>query len=235
MRWNSLAVDDGDGVIVATKSQLWARSPEKVLGLKKAFAQTNTDLTTALIRSLVEAGAWLDIRANRIDAADVLSRPRYVGTDRTVLERALTDGLQRGAEFTHALPAGTLVFHEQFANFPWPSHAMWILTQMIRWGQVTQPFDVRMVAHQVFRPDIFRKAMADFVGVLPPTDEKSEGSGAFFGDEHFDPRQPLAYLAMLKPRAANVDWRCLVLSAAATPDCHFWKQIFASLHSESAH
>ena len=35
--WNSVAVADGSGTIIATKAELWAASPEKVLGMRAAF------------------------------------------------------------------------------------------------------------------------------------------------------------------------------------------------------
>jgi len=39
--WNSLAVEQGIGRIVATKTELWRNSPEKVLGMRLSWAEAN--------------------------------------------------------------------------------------------------------------------------------------------------------------------------------------------------
>ncbi len=36
--WNSQAILDGDGVLLTTKGQIWQSSPDKVLGVRRAFA-----------------------------------------------------------------------------------------------------------------------------------------------------------------------------------------------------
>ncbi|MGQ0457896.1 MAG: CmpA/NrtA family ABC transporter substrate-binding protein [Hyphomicrobium sp.] len=205
MPWNSVAVEDGDGVIVATKSQLWAASPEKVLGLKRAFAEKYDDVVIAVIRAMSEACAWLDAPENRAEAAKMLALPRYIGIPEDILRRALTDKLQRGDEFTVPLPPETVIFNRRGANFPWTSHATWILTQMIRWGQVRAPFNIGEAARRVYRPDVYRRAVANLGVAAPAEDIKREGDGAFFGAETFNPRTPISYLKRLSLRDANVD------------------------------
>ena len=85
--------------------------------------------------------------------------------------------------------ADTIIFSEACANFPWVSHATWLLSQMIRWGHVRAPFNIAEVAQRVYRPDIFRKAVADFGFAMPDRDTKAEGNGRFFGSEIFDPAE----------------------------------------------
>ena len=50
--WNSVAVAAGTGIIVATKSELWAMSPEKVLGVRETWAARNADLVANMVRAL---------------------------------------------------------------------------------------------------------------------------------------------------------------------------------------
>ena len=64
------------------------------------------------------------------------------------------------------------VFHRYAANFPWTSHAVWLLAQMLRWGQLAAPVDLLAVARRVYRPDLYREA-ARAVGV-PGTRRRPE-------------------------------------------------------------
>ncbi|MEQ1714854.1 MAG: CmpA/NrtA family ABC transporter substrate-binding protein [Hyphomicrobium sp.] len=203
--WNSVAVAEGSGVIVATKSDLWRASPEKVLGLSAAFAEECPDETTSLIRAVSEACAWLDEPGNRPEAAEILSRSPYIGISQDILERALTDRLVRGAGFSGKPTADVVVFSKGGANFPWVSHAVWILTQMIRWGQVRAPFDIEGVARRVYRPDLYRVAVSG-LGLRPPeTDAKVEGGGDFFGADRFNPDDPVTYIDGFALRDASID------------------------------
>jgi nitrate/nitrite transport system substrate-binding protein len=69
-------------------------------------------------------------------------------------------------------------FHRSAAGFPWRSHAAWIVTQMLRWGQIEKALDVRAVAAEVYRTDLYREAAADLGVPCPDVDEKPEGANA---------------------------------------------------------
>ncbi|MCY5556636.1 ABC transporter substrate-binding protein, partial [Salmonella enterica subsp. enterica serovar 1,4,[5],12:i:-] len=85
--WNSLAVSDGSGVIIATKSELWAESPEKVLAMRADYAVKNAPLVQSLIKAVHQACTWLEDAENRRKAAELLSRPHYVGLAEEILLR----------------------------------------------------------------------------------------------------------------------------------------------------
>jgi two-component system, oxyanion-binding sensor len=211
--WNSVAVERGLGHIVATKYEIWNNSPEKVFAVKRAFAERCPELHQALLRALIEAARWSDASENRGEVARILAEPRYVGGAEALLARSLTGHLRLGAgEEPVALP-DFHVFHRYAANFPWTSHAVWLLTQMLRWGQIAAPVDMRAAAESVYRPDLFRQAARD-VGVSAPlVDMKGEGAHAtpwrlegsagaiemgsdlFCDGRTFDPTRALSYLA----------------------------------------
>jgi two-component system, oxyanion-binding sensor len=204
--WNSVAVADGSGTIIATKSELWAASPEKVLGLRAAFIKQNSGIALRLIRAVMQACVWLDVSDNRRVAAEILARPAYIGIPANVLERALCGPLTRGGIFAGTpAAADTIVFSDGCANFPWVSHATWMLSQMIRWGQVRTPFDIADVSRRVYRPDLFRKAVADLGIEMPELDTKTEGNGRFFGTDTFDAANPITYIDRLAVRDTSVD------------------------------
>lgn len=196
--WSSVTAAAGQGRIVATKLELWANSPEKALGVRRDWAENHDELLMALMQALLRAAAWLDDPAHHDEAAAILAQPSYVGAPEAILRRTLSGALRRGAEGGAFNERDFIVFHRHAANFPWVSHGIWILTQMLRWGQIGAPIDLEGVARQVFRPDLFRRAAA-LAGVSAPSDDmKGEGAGeggGFFGGESFDPARAADYLA----------------------------------------
>ena len=211
--WNSVAVADGHGVIIATKNELWAMSPEKVLGVREDWAEANAALVADVVRAVTLAGRWLDQAENRREAAAILARPEYVGVSEEILLRPLTGRLARGGGEADITDPDAVVFHRNDASFPWRSHAVWIITQMIRWGQAREPFDILALADRVYRPDLYRAAAAELGIATPESDYQGEGAGApaagegtsFFADGSFDPRAAMSYLKALPIRAAAAD------------------------------
>jgi hypothetical protein len=119
------------------------------------------------------------------------------------------------------------VFYRYAATYPWRSHAEWFITQMIRWGQIEKPLDIKKTAAAVYRPDIYREA-AKAVGIAVPTvDHKTEGTHAgpwtltqatqpipmgpdkFFDGMTFDPAKPIDYLKGFKVSNMKVDLAAL--------------------------
>lgn len=199
--WGQVAVEAGMARIVATKSELWPRAPEKVLGVSAGWAERNTELLLALVRALVTAGRWLDAPDNHTEAARILSEPGHVGVPAELVARALDGRLVRARGEAATRDDDFMVFHAHHATFPWRSHALWLMAQMVRWGQAQAPFDLRAVADRVYRPDLYREAVAPLGFAVPAADYRSEGP------EHdaLDPAAPLGYLAGLAMRSGTVD------------------------------
>ncbi|MEK7246813.1 MAG: nitrate ABC transporter substrate-binding protein, partial [Pseudomonadota bacterium] len=77
-----------------------------------------------------------------------------------------------------------------FAPFPWHSMAVWILTQMKRWGQIKGEVDYRKVAEQVFLATDAAKIMQE-MNLKPPA--ATYAKYRVMGKE-FDPSAPEAYV-----------------------------------------
>ncbi len=211
--WNSLAVAEGLGVIVTTKSELWPMSPEKVLGVREAWAESNGATLAALVRALVRACCWLDEASNHQEAAAILARAEYIGVAASVISEPLSGQMRLGRGRVSAVP-DMVVFNRGDANYPWRSHAVWFLTQMIRWGQVRTPFDLAAVARRVYRPDLYRSAVGPLAIGVPAGDVRPESSLVAIDDVAFDPMHPLQSLERTSIRSRAVD---LSLFAAANP------------------
>lgn len=218
--WGQVSVASGLGHMIATKGELWRGGPEKVLGVRQSWADQNPDLLTRLVCAISLAARWLDDPTNRIEAAGILSRADLIGVEAFLLARGLTGALERSPGANSPPDPDFIIFHRNDASFPWRSHAIWVMTQMIRWGQVREPFDLNAIAEHVYRPDIYRAAIAGIGLTSPAIDFKTEGVavssgamestatyGSFFGPETFDPRAAMRYLARLPfvSRAVDLD------------------------------
>ncbi len=174
--WNAMAVAAGAGVVAVTKSALWRQGPEKVLGLRTAFADRYPAQTAALVRALVQAARWAGEPGNAAELATLLADPAYLDTPVDILERSLLGRLVRQPGQTAEVLPDFLVFHQHAANFPWLSHALWFYAQMVRWGQVAHTTVHAETARGVYRPDLYRVALAQTGADLPRASAKVEGA-----------------------------------------------------------
>ncbi len=62
------------------------------------------------------------------------------------------------------------------ATFPWKSHALWLYTQMVRWGQIGHDKANEAIARDTYRPDIYRAALEPLGVALPGANAKVEGA-----------------------------------------------------------
>jgi NitT/TauT family transport system ATP-binding protein len=215
--WNSVAVERGAGRIVLATAQIWRRGVEKVLAMRENRLDQRRPAIEALIRAMRKAGAHFVDPANWRANAAILARPRYLDGSAELILRAISDRLvlARGSD---ALHYGDFMFqHREAANFPWMSQAAWLYTQMVRWdGLRFDPRDADRAA-RVFRPDVYRSALAGTGDLLPGASSKVEGSLAqttavsaqqgtmvleenrFFDGRSFDPDDLPGYLEGFEP------------------------------------
>ncbi|MEM8920642.1 MAG: CmpA/NrtA family ABC transporter substrate-binding protein [Pseudomonadota bacterium] len=174
--WNNTAVSAGLGRTLITSSEIWSNSPEKVLGVRKDWAERYPNTHQALLRALLEAAAWVDKPENRIAAAQIAAKPQYVGAPFDEIVGSLTGENRQTAGDARVDMPDFNVFYRYAANFPWRSHAKWIMAQMIRWGQAPADLDIDAAAKEAFRPDLFRIAAEEMDAPCPKIDEKIEGA-----------------------------------------------------------
>ena len=91
--WNSLAVQEGIGVIATPCNQLMPAMPEKVLAVTRSWHEAHPATHLALRAALLEACDWLNDRAQRRDVVSLLAQPGYLDLPEAVLEASLDDRL----------------------------------------------------------------------------------------------------------------------------------------------
>jgi nitrate/nitrite transport system substrate-binding protein len=208
--WNQAAVFKGVGVPVITDYEIWKNNPEKVFGFTADFAEKNPNTVLAFTKALIRAAIWLDENnnANRMKAVEILSKPEYVGADKNVIANSMTGTFEYEKGDKRPVPDFN-VFFRYFATYPYYSDAVWYLTQMRRWGQISEAKDdawYAETAKSVYKPDIYLKAAKILVddgkakkedfpwdtdGYRAPTSEFLDGIA-------YDAKKPNAYIDSLK-------------------------------------
>src|SRR5882762_6078782 len=188
------AIYDGVGFMHILSKEIWDGHPCCSFAASREFITTSPNSFAALTRAIVDATAYASKAENRKQIAEAIAPANYLNAPVTVLEQVLTgtfaDGL--GGIKTDAKRV-------DFDPFPWQSFAVWMLTQMKRWGQIKGDVDYKSVAEQVYLATDTRKVMTD-MGLAPP--ETSYKSFAVMG-KTFDPAKPEDYLASFKIRKAS--------------------------------
>ncbi|MEH6385865.1 MAG: CmpA/NrtA family ABC transporter substrate-binding protein [Colwellia sp.] len=210
--WNQQAVFKGIGVPVVTDYEIWKNNPEKVFGITKAFAEKYPNTTIRLTRALIRAAKWLDENnnANRPEAVKILSQSNYVGADYDVIANSMTGTFEYEKGDVRSVPDFN-VFFRYNATYPYYSDAIWYLTQMRRWGQISDDMPdswYKDIAAKVYRPDIYMAAAQSLVDdkILSKSDFSDlvgeDGFRApqkhFIDNIVYDGTQPNAYINKFK-------------------------------------
>jgi len=194
--WNMVAVAREVGRIVAVKEDIWPSSPEKVIGVRPEWAETNPETLARLIVALDRAAAWCDVPDNRRVLAELLAEPRYIDAPEDILHRVLMGRFTTDPDGHERTVSDYFTFHRDGANFPWISQAQWIFSQMVRWGQVDHSKEKQEKVATAFRPDLYRHALGPRADI-PSADVRVEGGqrqDGFIDGAVFDPQDIPAYL-----------------------------------------
>jgi len=182
---NQRAVYDGVGFIHLLSKELWEGHPCCVFAASKDFVTQTPNTYAALLKAIIDATAFAAKPENRKQIAEAIAPANYLNQPVTVVEQVLTgtfaDGL--GNIKTDAKRI-------DFDPFPWQSFAIWIMTQMKRWGQIKGDVDYKGVAEQVFLATDTAKLMKE-VGLTPPA--ATSKTFVVMG-KTFDPAKPEEYI-----------------------------------------
>jgi NitT/TauT family transport system ATP-binding protein/nitrate/nitrite transport system substrate-binding protein len=174
--WNAVAVRDGVGEVAVRASEVWRGGPEKVFGVTEAWAERNPEVLAALLRALLRAAAWADAAENRGELVALLAA--HVAAPPAAIAGSLDE----------------IAFHRDGAGVPQPLHAAWLLSQMMRWGQVAGDLDIEAVARRIYRPDLYAAAAA---AVGDPAPVHKAAADGFFDGRTFQLESATDYAASL--------------------------------------
>lgn len=143
--FNQRAVWEKVGFIHMLTKDIWEGHPCCAFACSQEFAATNPNTYNALFKAIVDATHYSAQHENRKEISAAIAPTNYLNQPVPVIEQVLTgryaDGLGRVMNEPDRI---------DFDPFPWHSMAVWILTQMKRWGYVEEDIDYQKIAEQVY-------------------------------------------------------------------------------------
>lgn len=179
------AVYDGVGFIHMLSKEIWDGHPCCSFSASQEFVTANPNTYAALLRAIIDASAYAQKPENRKQIAEAIAPANYLNAPVTVLDQVLTGTYADGLGNIKKDPNRVA-----FEPFPYESFAIWMLTQMKRWGQVKGDVDYAGIAQKVFLATECGKVMKE-MGMTPPSPTKTF---SVMG-KPFNPAQPEAYVA----------------------------------------
>jgi len=207
--WNSHAVREGIGVVVATDLDIWPGHPEKVLGVRQDWAQARPAQHLALVKALIEACEYCDTIKQRAEIAQLLCRPEYVGCTPEDAYAGFVSPLNWGDGIAAAFQPRFHQFYVDRSPCPGRVEGLWIMTQLARWQLTPFAQNWLEIVEQVRRVDLFGAAARDLKVV---DNEPDRRPFALFDGVVFDPDHPLAYIEAAPIRRA-LDIQTIVTGA----------------------
>ena len=138
--------------------ELAPRHPEKVLMVRRDFAERSEREHLALIAALIEACAFCQQPENRERLMEALAQPEFVGVPIQALRMGMAGTFDYGHGRIEKHPAFHL-FSGEGVNAPTPDKADWVIRNLLASGLVKDP---QLVAaergSEWFRTDIFATA-----------------------------------------------------------------------------
>ena len=190
--WNSVAVDRGIGYILHLVSDILASAAEKVLAMRRSWADDNPETVARLVRAHHRAAEFIEGTVNRDEVYAILAAPNRIDVNADVIRRTFDGRLKVAPDGTVRTSDRYLLVGRHGAARPNTTHAAWLYAQMVRWRQVPLSAELLAEAKAVFRPDIYDRIVG--APTEPPKGEPADAIGAFTGPR-FDETDLAKYLA----------------------------------------
>jgi nitrate/nitrite transport system ATP-binding protein len=193
--WNSRAVNEGHGFVVATDLDIFRGHIEKVLGVREDWANKYPQTHLALVKALLEACQYCDDWRNREEIAELLIQDQYVGAAAEEIRPGFIDPYDWGTRTEPQTLQRFNQFYVDKTNSPDRVEALWIMTELARWGIAPFPKNWVSIIERVWRTDIFGEAarQLDLLDI-----ERDRHPIMLFDGTVFDPDDPIGYLNNLK-------------------------------------
>lgn len=189
--FNQRAVYEEVGFIHLLSKEIWNGHPCCTFGSSQQFIQQNPNTFAALYRAILKAASLANQPQNLMHISKVISKPRYLNQPEIVVRQTLTGRFADGLGNVIHQPDRT-----GFDPMPWDSMAIWILTQMKRWGYLKANVNYQEIANQIFLMTDAEKQMKQS-GLFHPREYQHRKKIMVMG-KVFDPKQADAYVNSFK-------------------------------------
>ncbi|MCF8015993.1 MAG: ABC transporter substrate-binding protein [Chromatiaceae bacterium] len=183
--FNQRAVWEKVGFIHILTKDIWEGHPCCAFACSEQFTKEMPNTYSALLKAIVDATFYSQKHENRKEIAAAIAPTNYLNQPVPVIEQVLTGRFADGLGNVQDVPDRI-----DFDPFPWHSMAVWILTQMKRWGYIEGDIDYQGIAKEVYLASDAGKTMAELGYPVP---EATNANYMIMGKE-FDWTQPEAYV-----------------------------------------
>jgi nitrate/nitrite transport system substrate-binding protein len=196
---------------------IWQGHPEKILATLDTWLKDYPITAKAMMAAVLEACQYCDNQDNVTALAPILGKAEYTdaGTNKSWQKILAGNYNYGGFDRKHELVKvpDFQIFHFQstkylrqpnHANFLWHSHAVWVLTQMVRWNQqklIDYPKNADTVIKQLYPTESYAAVAKAFWLNMPKGQLKIEQPEMFVDRIAFDPNKPMEYLNRFELRA----------------------------------
>ena len=186
--FNQRAVFEEVGFIWMLSKDIWPGHPCCAFAAKKEFAEKAPNTFKALLSAIVDATQHAHDKGTRKPIAAAIAPRNFLNQPVELLEQILIGVYPDGLGNTKTVPDRV-----DFDPFPYQSMAVWILTQMKRWGYIKADVTYKKVAEEVFLAADCRDAMKA-LGYKAPDANSVKHTFALGKTKVFDPDKPDDYL-----------------------------------------
>jgi nitrate/nitrite transport system substrate-binding protein len=192
--WGGVAVKEGIGFTAIATQDIWQHHPEKALVVSPDFGARRRNDLKLMLRAVLEASQFIDGRKDPQLVARTIGGTAYVNAPPEVIDARLEGKYDLGDTLGQkAFANDTMLFHNDgFVNMPRKSHAIWFMTQYVRFGYLPELPDVNAIADRLIIPGLYEEVARD-MGIKLPEDNMSPFT-VKLDNARFDPADPAAYL-----------------------------------------
>ncbi len=187
--FNQRAVFEEIGFIWMLSKDIWPGHPCCAFAAKREFATQSPNTFKALLNAIVDATQHAHDTTNRKQIATAIAPRNFLNQPVEVVEQVLTGVYPDGLGNIKRVPDRI-----DFDPFPYQSMAVWILTQMKRWGYVKTDVTYKKIAEEVFLAGACRDALRA-TGARAPESNSVRHTFVLGGKPKvFDPDKPEDYI-----------------------------------------
>lgn len=215
--FNQQTIADKKAFTAYIDRDVWHGHPEKILATLDTWLKDNPITARAMMAAVLEACQFCENEQNVATLAPVLGKAEYTdaGTNKNwqkILAGSYNYGGLDGKPNVVKM-ADFQIFHfkstnylqqPNHANVLWHSHAVWVLTQMVRWRQQNlsdYPKDATETIKELYPTTAYTDVAKAFWLNLPNGQLKIERPDLFIDRVTFDPNKPTEYLNSFELRA----------------------------------
>src|SRR3989441_2830732 len=186
--FNQRAVFEEVGFIWMLSKDIWPGHPCCAFAAKREFAEKLPNTFKAVLSAIVDATQYAHDTTHRKEIAAAIAPRNFLNQPVEVVEQVLTGVYPDGLGNTKNVPDRI-----DFDPFPYQSMAIWILTQLKRWGYLKADVNYRKIAEEVFLAAGCREAMRA-LGQKAPEVNAVKHTFALGKTRVFDPDKPEDYM-----------------------------------------